>query len=98
MTLTLESDPPHVDTKDGRQILAESIAQQTSEHDALLSAGSQLHVTTAGAQAGSCLIGWGWLQAVLVLSGAFFCLFTAYHATQNLQSTLPFPPSVSGTV
>ena len=41
--------------------------------------------------------GWGWLRAALVLSGAFFFQFTAWHATQNLQSTLPLHPSVSGT-
>ena len=32
-----------------------------------------------------------------MLSGAFFFQFTAWHATQNLQSTLPLHPSVSGT-
>lgn len=41
--------------------------------------------------------GWGWVQAALVLSAAFFMHFTAWHATQNLQSTLPLPPTVSGT-
>jgi hypothetical protein len=41
--------------------------------------------------------GWAWLRAALVLSAAFFMQFTAWHATQNLQSTLPLPPEVSGT-
>jgi MFS family permease len=41
--------------------------------------------------------GWGWLRAALVLSSAFFMHFTAWHATQNLQSTLPLHPTVSGT-
>ena len=46
-------------------------------------------------------LGWragaGWLRGLVALSAAFFCQFTAFHATQNLQSTLPFPPGVSGT-
>ena len=41
--------------------------------------------------------GWGWLRAALMLSTAFFMHFTAWHATQNLQSTLPLHPTVSGT-
>eukprot|EP01050_Picozoa_sp_SAG11_P016523 SAG11_NODE_2263_length_3607_cov_3.882839_1_plen_464_part_00 len=39
----------------------------------------------------------GWLRGLIALSAAFFCQFTAWHATQNLQSTRPFPSSVSGT-
>ena len=41
--------------------------------------------------------GWDWLCTALVLSAAFFMHFTAWHATQNLQSTLPLHPTVSGT-
>ena len=78
-----------------QETLSHQLHQQQEENDALLSSDELVTQDACGDR--SWRAGWGWLQAVLILSAAFFCQFTAFHATQNLQSTLPFPPSVSGT-